>query len=129
MLNQVVSKTLTRPGLLVRPPRSLGGFRLYGHDAIGQVRFVKQAQVLGLELAEIRQLVSVDGAPGLAQCRQVQPLLRARLAELDDRLAELRVLRRTLSRALADCEHKLADHPDAACPVVEELEQQSSDSG
>ena len=115
-----------RLGLLAKTRRSPGGFRLYGRDAVAQVRFVKQAQALGLELGEIRQLAGVNGARGLAQCRQVQPVLRARLAELDTRLAELRGLRRTLRRALADCEERLASQPDAACPVVEELEERAA---
>ena len=115
-----------RLGLLRTPRRSRGGFRLYSHDAVAQVRFVKQAQALGLELGEIRQLAGANGARGLAQCRQVQPVLRARLVELDARIAELRGLRRTLRRALADCEHRLANQPDAACPVVEDLGQRAA---
>ena len=83
-----------RLGLLPTPQRSVGGFRLFGHEAIERLRFVKQAQALGLALEEIRQLVD-------ASCGEVEPLLRARLAELDAHLAELRGLRRTLSRALS----------------------------
>jgi DNA-binding transcriptional MerR regulator len=105
-----------RLGLLATPRRSAGGFRLFGQDAVERVRFVKRAQALGLALDEIRQLI---GAP----CREVEPVLRARLADLDARLDELRGLRRTLSRALTDCEQQVSSHPDAACPVVEELER------
>ena len=112
-----------RLGLLAAPQRSAGWFRLFGHDAVERVRFVKQAQALGLELTEIRQLIGANGARGAAQCREVQPVLRARLAELDARLTELRGLRRTLKRALEECERQGASQPDAACPVVEELER------
>ena len=114
-----------RLGLPATPRRSAGGFRLFGHDAAERVRFVKQAQALGLSLDEIRQLI---GAP----CREVEPVLRARLAELDARLAELdarlaelRGLRRTLSRELTECEPQVSSHPDAACPVVQELEREA----
>ncbi len=55
---QVTRDTLRyyeRLGLLTTPTRTSGGFfRLYGHEAPEQVRFVKQAQALGLELSEIR---------------------------------------------------------------------------
>ena len=54
---QVMRDTLRyyeRLGLLTTPTRTSGGFRLYGHEAPEQVRFVKQAQALGLELSEIR---------------------------------------------------------------------------
>lgn len=112
-----------RKGLLDAPRRSAGGFRLFGPEAVDRVRFVKQAQALGLALNEIRQLVDANGTTGLTQCRQVQPLLRAHLAELDARLAELRGLRRSLKRALDDCERQLASRPDAECPVVHDLER------
>lgn len=114
-----------RLGLITSPARTSGGFRSYGPEAVTQVQFVKQAQALGLELVEIRQLAGVNGARGLAQCRQVQPLLRARLVELDSRLAELRVLRRTLGGALEECERRLVERPDAACPVVAQMEQRA----
>ena len=107
-----------RLGLPATPRRSAGGFRLFGHDAAERVRFVKQAQALGLSLDEIRQLIGVP-------CREVEPVLRARLAELDARLAELRGLRRTLSRELTECEPQVSSHPDAACPVVQELEREA----
>ena len=105
-----------RLGLLATPRRSAGGFRLFGHEAVERVRFVKQAQALGLALGEIKQLI---GAP----CCEVEPVLRARLAELDARLAELRGLRRTLSRALTEFDRQVSRGPDAACPVVAELER------
>ena len=124
--SQVTPDTLRyyeRLGLLDKPTRSPGGFRLYERGAFEQVRFIKQAQALGLELDEIRQLAKANTAPGVAQCREVQPILRTRLAELDARLSDLRVLRRTLSRALETCDQRLTARSDAACPVVEDLEQ------
>ena len=112
-----------RKGLLDAPRRSAGWFPLFGPEAVDRVRFVKQAQTLGLALDEIRQLVDAHGARGLTLCRQVQPLLRAHLAELDARLSELRGLRRTLKRSLDDCERQLASRPDAEGPVVHDLER------
>lgn len=85
-----------RLGVIAPPRRSQGGFRLYGRDAVEQIRFVKQAQSLGLALGEIRTLRSLSGARVAARCRQVQPILRARLREIDVRLADLRAFRRSL---------------------------------
>ena len=112
-----------RLGVIGQPRRSRGGFRLYGRDALEQIRFVKQAQSLGLALGEIRTLLSFSGARALARCRQVRPLLRARLREIDVRLADLRAFRRALRKSLADCERRLATDPDATCPVVTQLER------
>ena len=112
-----------RLGVIAQPKRSQGGFRLYGRDAVEQIRFVKQAQSLGLALGEIRTLRSLSGAKAVARCRQVQPILRARLREIDVRLADLRAFRRSLYRSLEDCERRLAGDPDAPCPVVTQLER------
>ncbi len=62
-----------------------------------------------------------NGTGGPTQCRQVQPLLRAHLAELDARLADLRGLRWKLKRALDDYERQLASRSDAECPVVHDV--------
>jgi MerR family mercuric resistance operon transcriptional regulator len=45
-----------RKGLLPHPPRSAGGLRRYRSDVLDRVRFIKQAQTLGLSLKEIQQL-------------------------------------------------------------------------
>ena len=114
-----------RLGLLPKPPRSPGGFRMFGPKAVERIQFIKQAQALGLALNEIRQLVGFNGQSRLTQCRQVRPLLRARLTELDARLAELRALRRSLVQSLDACERRLGAQPDAPCPVVEQLEKRA----
>jgi DNA-binding transcriptional MerR regulator len=108
-------------GLLARAPRTAGGFRVYTADALGRLRFIKQAQRQGLTLAEIRQLFLVDRRGGRDQCRDVRALLEHKLADLDARLRELRQFRRTLSTYLKRCDRTLAETPDATCPVVEDL--------
>ena len=107
-----------RLGLLPKPPRSPGGFRMFGPKAVERIQFIKQAQALGLALSEIRQLVGFNGRSRFTQCRQVRPLLRARLAEL-------RALRRSLVQSLDACERRLGAQPDAPCPVVEQLEKRA----
>ena len=47
-----------RMGLLPTPPRSSGGLRRYRPDVLDRVRFIKQAQTLGLSLKEIQQLTT-----------------------------------------------------------------------
>lgn len=108
-------------GLLATAPRTAGGFRVYTADALDRLRFIKQAQRQGLTLAEIRELFHVDWRGGRDQCRDVRALLERKLADLDARLRELRQFRRTLSTYLERCDRTLAETPDAACPVVEDL--------
>ena len=45
-----------KAGLLPRPARSSGGYRLYGEHAIADLEFIQKAQRLGFSLNEIREL-------------------------------------------------------------------------
>jgi DNA-binding transcriptional MerR regulator len=109
-----------RHKLLERAPRSSGGFRLFTLDAIERIRFIKQAQDIGLSLDEIKELLTSTG--GAAQCQRVHDLLKAKLAELDARMQAMREFRRTLTRYLEDCETELNQRGAAAsCPVVVNL--------
>jgi MerR family Zn(II)-responsive transcriptional regulator of zntA len=60
-----------RLGVIARVPRTSGGFRLYTTDALDRLRFIKQAQLHGLTLAEIRELLRLDARRGASQCRDV----------------------------------------------------------
>jgi MerR family Zn(II)-responsive transcriptional regulator of zntA len=110
-----------RLGVIAPVNRTSGGFRVYTADVLGRLHFIKQAQRHGLTLAEIRELLCLDARRGPTQCRQVHRLLERKLAEVQARLNELQEFRRTLDRYLAQCNRTLADTPEAACPVVEDL--------
>jgi MerR family Zn(II)-responsive transcriptional regulator of zntA len=92
-----------RLGLLPRAHRSTGGFRLYTREAFDRLRFVKQAQSLGLTLHEIRDLLGYESSAGLKRCRQVRDMLRTKLLELQRKLEELEDFQRTLSGYLDRC--------------------------
>ena len=116
-----------RVGLLGAPRRTGGGFRVYPPQTLDRLRFIKQAQTLGLSLPEIRDLVAYQNQGGLKRCRQVRDLLRAKLTELQARLAELEEFRNTLSGYLQDCERTLGGEripegpAEPECPVIETL--------
>jgi len=85
-----------RLGLLPRFRRTAGGFRIYTSDVVERVRFVKQAQMVGLSLGEIRQLLRQMEREESEHGMAVTRLVATRLAEVDAKLRELRQLRRTL---------------------------------
>ena len=49
--------------LLNAPARTQGGYRVYSDAVVHQVKFIKQAQSLGLTLEDIQQLVAGRCAP------------------------------------------------------------------
>ena len=111
-----------RLGLIAPLRRTSGGFRVYAPDVIERLRFIKEAQLHGMTLAEIRDLLRLDAGRG-NQCRQVQQLLQRKLTDLDSRVTQLQEFRRTLKGYLAQCERTLAHAPDADCPVVVRLKK------
>ena len=108
-----------RQGLLDKPARTSGRFRIYDATAIDRIRFIKRAKALGFTLAEIQELVRFNGQGGLQRCRRVRDLLRNQLAVLDSKLAELGDLRETLRATLDECEGAIASNNASACPVIE----------
>ncbi len=88
-----------RVGLLPAPPRSNGGYRLYNPDAAERVAFIRKAQVLGLSLDQVRDVLRLADA-GTPPCEHVRAALDRRLREVQSKIAELESLRTTLAQAL-----------------------------
>lgn len=82
-------------GLLPGVRRRAGGRRVYGPDQIERLRFIQRLQILGLPLAEIRDLNDVHAIAGstTAMLDRLDEVLAQRLAELDARIGELAGLR------------------------------------
>ena len=110
-----------RRGLLVRPRRSPGGFRLYSPDTLDRLHFIRHAQAVGLTLDDIGTLLSFNGKRGLIHCQRVNELLAARLADLDRKIKGLTAFRRTLQTHLRTCEEAMNTQTNPRCPVVDDL--------
>jgi MerR family copper efflux transcriptional regulator len=106
-----------REGLLPRPRRTPSRYRVYGPEDEVRLRFIRQAQAIGLTLDDVRELLRHREARTPDECRRVAALLRRRIEALDHKLAELRALRRVLADNLSRCEQA----GSAECPVVLDL--------
>jgi MerR family mercuric resistance operon transcriptional regulator len=110
--------------LLNAPARTEGGFRVYSDAAVHQVRFIKQAQSLGLTLDDIQQLSAGQLRRNhTPSCRKVRDLLTRRIEDIDARIKELREFRRTLHEHLAACDQALTAVVEPACPTIEALDE------
>lgn len=95
-LNPRTIRFYEKAGVLPEPERSEGGFRLYRDEDEHRLRFIKAAQRLGLKLDEIREVLAFrdrDERP----CPYVEQLIGTRLAEVDQRMRDLRDLKRDLT--------------------------------
>ncbi|MEU9383733.1 MerR family DNA-binding protein [Streptomyces sp. NPDC048279] len=97
------SYACTRSTRLIAPPaRTASGYRTYQPEDLPVLRFIRQAQALGMTRKEIKAVLDVR-RNGRSPCALVC-LLDRLLAETERRIAESRELRDALraARALAD---------------------------
>lgn len=99
-----------RKGLVREPPRA-GRIRRYDLRDVERIRFIKRAQTAGFTLAEIGELIALDSTENRARARD---LANARIAALDERIAELKDARAALARLAKEC----GEERDGPCPII-----------
>jgi len=104
-----------RRKLVPTPALPLGGIRRYREADVEHLRFIKRAKAMGFTLHEIESLLALRAR---RSCTATRELAVAKLRVVDDRIRELRHLRRELADLITDCE---ANPDEASCPVIERL--------
>lgn len=91
---------------LVRPARAANGYRTYTEQDVAVVREVKALLSLGLTAEQTYPFVEClrAGNDRADVCPPALAAYRSRIAELDDRIAELTTLRGKLAGLLIDAE-------------------------
>ena len=108
-----------RRGLLAEPERSLGGHRLYPQHAVTIVRVIKASQRLGFTLDDVAELLETGrhrhgGRPDAG----LHAKAVTKLAEIEQRIADLQVIADTLRIALdVGCDDLMACATSADCPL------------
>jgi DNA-binding transcriptional MerR regulator len=100
-----------RMKLLAVPRRSNGNYRLYAPATLDRVRMIRRALAVGFTLQELAKILKVRDDGG-APCRQVKGLLENKLADLEDRIADLLAMRDHLRLVLKDWNKRLNGTPD-----------------
>jgi DNA-binding transcriptional MerR regulator len=103
--------------VIAPPARTEKGYRLYSPEAVDRLRFIRQAQGLGLTLGEIREIVTIRRG-GRLPCPHVRRLFEAKAAELDGTLRDLLMLRRRIRQSLAAWGQRRG-RLAAVCPHIE----------
>lgn len=104
-------------GLMPPSARTDAGYRVYGPAEEERLRFILGAKALGLQLGEIKEIVTVWSG-GQQPCRHVSRLLAQKLADLDRRIAELVTFRDELARYKAEVE-RLPAAADVPCAHIQ----------
>ena len=101
-------------GLLEPSGRSDAGYRLYADTALGRLQFIQRARALGLNLREIRELVSSPATDAAADRARVKHVVAHKVAETQRRIGELEALKTELEGLYV----RLVRTPDFACGHV-----------
>jgi len=109
-----------KQGLVAKPRRTAGGFRLYSEQDLDRLSFVSRAQALGFSLTEIRELLLLRDTSS-ETCSHVHDLLDQKLLAVKQKIAELQKLEKQLKDARSRCDLALAQECSESCPVVEEI--------
>jgi MerR family transcriptional regulator, mercuric resistance operon regulatory protein len=109
-----------RLGLMNEPERgsgfsATGSIRRYSDADLQRLRFIRSAQAAGFTLAEIGELLALDVTEDRSRARE---MARARIALIDQKIAELSSARDALER-LADRCSGTASGP---CPILTSFE-------
>lgn len=105
-----------REGLLSKPERSGGGFRLYPPPSVDRLTFIRRARDLGFSLDEVRRLLDLADRKSRS-CHHVHELANAHLADVRAKLADLRRMARVLADLVEACRQGTV--PD--CPLLDAL--------
>ncbi|MGQ0678005.1 MAG: MerR family transcriptional regulator [Rhodospirillales bacterium] len=105
-----------RVGLMKPPPRTRGGHRLYGGDAVGRLTFIRRARELGFTIGDIRALLGLADRRAVT-CGPVRKITEHQRRGVRATIADLRKLDRVLAGMARSCAG--GDVPD--CPVIEAL--------
>lgn len=108
-----------RIGLLPKPVRSAGRYRLYDSDDVGRVTFVRRARELGFSLDEVRALLALSNKSGTAACAEVRELAATHLQQVRARILDLQAMERVLKEAVRRCD--AGAFP--GCPLIDALVQ------
>ena len=104
-------------GLLLPPPRTLGGHRVYSDEQLQRLAFIRRSRALGFTLEDIRSLL--DLAEGGNACGEVRETALAHLTNVRRKIADLRRMERTLAKTTAQCQGGTAP----ICPIVDVLSE------
>jgi MerR family mercuric resistance operon transcriptional regulator len=117
-VNRETLRYYERRGLLAEPARSLGGHRLYPSEAVTMIRVIKAAQGLGFTLDEVAELIEAGRHRHGRRARGLQERAEAKLVEVEQKIADLEVIKASLQRAMdAGCDDLIACAGNECCPI------------
>jgi len=99
-----------RLGILKKPPRTEGGYRVYPPESLDRVLLIRNALASGFTLKELVSILRVRDA-GRTPCRQVAKLAHEKVEQLNGQIAQLTHLRDSLIRTALEWDRRTEGIP------------------
>ncbi|MCF8198023.1 MAG: Cd(II)/Pb(II)-responsive transcriptional regulator [Sulfuritalea sp.] len=106
-----------REGLLPPTVRSSGNYRIYSAIHFERLNFIRRCRSLDMSLGEIRSLFQLRDSE-TPDCRAIDDLVNTHLLHVENRMRELRALKKQLRELLDAC---ASPGQMAACGVLKGL--------
>jgi DNA-binding transcriptional MerR regulator len=104
-----------RCGLLQQPKAPASGWRVYDPNAVWIVHYVRLGRQLGFTLSELKALLANVGS-GRQFCTSVQKAYQEKIRLLEQKIDQMRAMRKDLKKALAACVKRSAT---GDCPIAQ----------
>ena len=114
-------------GLLEAQRRTESGYRLYTNTQVERVRFILRARRMGFSLKDIEELLSLEADREQSTCGEVKELAEAKLAEIDEKVAELNRMRGALEQITDACCG--GEVPAVYCTILNALDSVDNKDG
>lgn len=103
-------------GLLASPSRSGSNYRQYGKEDLDRLSFVRRARDIGFTIDQVRSLLAFSDQQN-GDCCTVTALTEEHLADVEQRIADLLLLKDRLANLLTSCRGGLV----ADCRIIDAL--------
>ncbi len=111
-----------RRGLIPPAARRDSGYREYTGEDLARVRFIRRAKELGFSLVEIAELLNLK-IDKRKTCGDVKREAERKMAQIDQRIVELRRMRDALKSLAAACR---GQGPTSECPILDSFDRASA---
>lgn len=103
-------------GLIGAAKRTDAGYRVYSERDVQVLQFIHRSRELGFSLDQIKTLLALWQDKHRAS-KDVRAMAKRHIAELDEKIASMQAMRRTLETLATKCHGD--DRPD--CPILDDL--------
>jgi DNA-binding transcriptional MerR regulator len=112
-------------GLLRRAARQPGGQRVYSHDDVKQLTFIRRCREFDFSIEQVRALVALVHNPKRS-CMDARDMAAEHLASVRARMRNLKALERSLIAFVKSCDTSCAGGPGPECVILDGLGKPST---